>query len=388
MSAPPRGPSFGRRRELRRDRFPSLRQEALPRGRRPSPSTDPPPRPRTGGRRPWRRLSGRPTLGRSAPKPVAETSAGDADVSVAHDDEGSGRFIPRLPPAEATTRMSPTTLADHLDSAGGGRYDSRMVSTTRSRASGRKKADDPSVERVRQVLEHLECPDARRGEGTEEWSRSKGSFRFTPDLVAGPLVGGGDPSDFYIDVLEPTGDQFVKPKAGNPLGASRFLKALAEHGSINLAELGDTGELVGTMNAKLKKYVDSRANTPMFGLSIYFTMTGNQYLGPLIAGLQAMNTLDGAFGITEFLGHATKDRLLHDLVSRDQTFAVLPLPIRQPLSFVMNVVEKVDGPKVHLLVNTSVGDGAHPFANHPVVRWLREIRPVASTLPPPAREPG
>jgi hypothetical protein len=91
------------------------------------------------------------------------------------------------------------------------------------------------------VLESLRCPDVRRGEGTDEWKNSKGSFQFTPDLVAGPLIGGGHPSDFYIDVLEPSGDPYVKPKAGNPAGADLLLKTVA-----SLAAESSTSRISGS----------------------------------------------------------------------------------------------------------------------------------------------
>ena len=35
----------------------------------------------------------------------------------------------------------------------------------------------------------------------------------TPDLIAGPLHGFGDPRDFYIDVQSPSSDYLVKPGA-------------------------------------------------------------------------------------------------------------------------------------------------------------------------------
>jgi hypothetical protein len=66
----------------------------------------------------------------------------------------------------------------------------------------------------RAMLEHLGCPDVRQGQGSEEWKQTKGTYIKTPDLVAGPLVGNGHESDFYIDVFEPSGDPYVKPLAG------------------------------------------------------------------------------------------------------------------------------------------------------------------------------
>ncbi len=71
----------------------------------------------------------------------------------------------------------------------------------------------------------------------------------------------------------------------------------------------------------------------MFGLAMYFRMTGNQQVGPIVAALQAMSILDGAFG--------------------------------RPLSLVLNVVEKADGLRVLLLVNRSVRDSSQPVRKPP-----------------------
>jgi hypothetical protein len=267
-----------------------------------------------------------------------------------------------------------------------------------------KRRDAISVGTSRAVLEALGCPDVRLGEGSDEWKGSRGSYPFTPDLVAGPLVGGGDRSDFYIDVFAPTGDQYVKPRAGNPLAALTLVRAVAENGTLNLTDFADTGEqLVKPMNDKLAKYVGSRANTPMFGLAMYFRMTGNQYVGPVIAALQALNTLDGAFGITAHLGHEAKDRVMRALLSPGQSSFVLTLPIEQPLSFVLYTAEKADGVRVVMLVNHAITRQDHPHAGHPVITWLRGMttadaaaiaegracygRPAAGDAEPPPAAP-
>ena len=268
----------------------------------------------------------------------------------------------------------------------------------------KKRRDENSVGTSRAVLEALGCPDVRPGEGSDEWKRSKGSYTFTPDLVAGPLVGGGDQSDFYIDVFAPSGDQYVKPRAGNPRAALTLVRAVVENGTLNLADLADTGEqLVKPMNDKLAKYVGSRANTPMFGLAMYFRMTGNQYVGPVIAAIQALNMLDGAFGITVHLGHDAKDTVMRALFSPGQSSFVLTLPIEQPLSFVLYTAEKADGVRVVVLVNRAVTRQDHPHASHPVITWLRGMatadaaaiaegrarygKPAASDAEPPGAGP-
>jgi hypothetical protein len=153
-----------------------------------------------------------------------------------------------------------------------------------------------------------------------------------------------------------------------------MLQVVAEKGSISLGDLGDKGEqLIKTMNDKINKYVGSRASTPMFGLAMFFVMTGHQYIGPIIAGLRAMDTLDAVFGLTERFGKERIDQLVHASLSPGQKLSVFSLPIEHPLSFVLHVTEKVDGPRVVLFVNNSVASSSHAFFGHPVIRWLREL---------------
>jgi hypothetical protein len=236
-----------------------------------------------------------------------------------------------------------------------------------------KKSDARSVETIRAVLEALGCPSPRRAEGTDEWRASAGTYTFTPDLIAGPLVGGGDRSDFYVDVFEPSGDQFIKLKAGNPHAASLIHRARAQRGQFRMSDLQESGDhIVKTMNDKLKKYVCSRGgSTPMFGLGMYFQMTGNQYAGPIFAAFKALDVIDGAFGLTEHHGQATKDRLVGAVMSPGESSFVVTMPIHYPLAFVLYVVDKVDGVRVIMLVNHDVATQRHEFSDHEVIRWLR-----------------
>ena len=242
-----------------------------------------------------------------------------------------------------------------------------------------RKSDGPSIEWCRAVLASLGCPNVRRAEGTKEWASSRGVYPLTPDLVAGPLVGGGHASDFYIDVFEPTGDQYVKPQAGNPKAAATLMRAIVERSKFGLGDIDDKHEwLFGPMNKKLVKYVGSRGNTPMFGLGMYFRVTGNQYVGPIIASLAALNGLDRAFGITHHRGPAAMDKIMRGVMSPGNPAFIVTLPIEQPLAFVLYVAEKVDAPRVVLLVNEAVINPVHPYANHVVIAWLLQLaRPSA-----------
>ena len=243
----------------------------------------------------------------------------------------------------------------------------------------KKKSDRFSVETARAVLEALHCPDVRRAEGTDEWRESQGSFRLSPDLVAGPLLGAGSAADFYIDVFEPSGDAYVKPKAGNPKAATILHRAVLERGSFNVRDFGDNHEhFYGPMNKKLIKYAGSRDCSPMLGLVMYFKMTGDQYVGPVVAGLDAVIALDRAFGITHHLGEAAMDQVLRGVISPGEKSFVLSLPIEQPLAFVLYVADKRDGVRVLLLVNHATTSAQHPFATHSVIQWLRDLATPAA----------
>jgi hypothetical protein len=61
---------------------------------------------------------------------------------------------------------------------------------------------------------------------------------------------------------------------------------------------------------------------------------------------------------------------MKQLLSPGQSCAVLHVPMQHPLSFVMTIVRKTDGPRVVLVINKAVTDPAHPHASHPVIQWL------------------
>jgi hypothetical protein len=108
----------------------------------------------------------------------------------------------------------------------------------------------------------------------------------------------------------------------------------------------------------------------MLGLVMYFVMTGDQYVGPVLSGLTAPLTLDRVFGITQQLGDKAMGRVMKDLLSPGQSFVGLAVPMKHPLSFAMTISIKPDGPRVVLVTNKAVADPAHPHAGHPVIQWL------------------
>lgn len=167
--------------------------------------------------------------------------------------------------------------------------------------------EEKSLRHALAVLSRLGCPDVRRAQGTEEWERTKGAFKWTPDLVAGPIIGNGHERDFYIDVFQPKGDQYVKPLAGNPQAAAVFTKAFSEHGQFTLAELGtDFGSFYGPINKKLERYSVTRSHSIMLGVIMYFHVSGNAYVGPVLAYWHSLFALDAAFGIERHCGKGTE----------------------------------------------------------------------------------
>lgn len=160
-----------------------------------------------------------------------------------------------------------------------------------------KKRDEVSVETSRNVLEALGCPDARLGEGSDEWGRSKGRTGSRRTSSQDPL-SAAEVHPLLCRRVRAKRRSVREPPRRQCVGRTHAVGAVAENRTVNIDDFGDTGEqLVKPMNDKLRKYVGARKSTPMFGLAMYFTMTGDQYVGPIIAGIQALNTLDRIFGI-------------------------------------------------------------------------------------------
>ena len=200
--------------------------------------------------------------------------------------------------------------------------------------------DAESVEAVRAMLVELGCPDIRAGERSPEWERTKGSYKDTPDLVAGPLVGGGDPSDYYVDVFEPTGDQYFREQVGQPDTVAAVTKLITERVPTTMTDLKEPHDLlVKTMNAELTKY--SRGGTPMIGLGMYFKMMADsdpeRPPGPVFAGIQALLGLDAIFGIEHRYGVEAMQRVVRGVIGEGEQKMTVIVPMRVPLAFALYV---------------------------------------------------
>lgn len=237
---------------------------------------------------------------------------------------------------------------------------------------GRKKSDAYGVGRVQDVLHLLGCPDVRPAQGTAEWKQVQGSFASTPDLAAGPLVGGG--GDFMIDVFEPSGDPYVKERAGNPNAAQTFRDAVEKRGSFTLGDLGDNYEhFYGPLTKKVQRYGLSRDASPMLGVAMYFSCNRERSGGVVLGHVDALRALDRAFGIDHHLGPGHLDRCVMEVCSPGDYLQICTLPISQPLSFLLYLADKAEGQKMVFLVSASVLLAEHPFRDHPVIRWLGQV---------------
>lgn len=246
------------------------------------------------------------------------------------------------------------------------------------------------LKRITYKLSQLGCPSVRGAEGTPEWKRIRGNFRYSPDLVAGPLRGNGAPEDFLIDVFSPTGDQYVKLEAGAPNAAAFFRKAIDDRGTFSFRDLGQEYEpFYGPIRKKLDKYSTSRSGSPMVGLAMYFCLAGNSFVGPILAFYHVLAALDDAFGLTS---NAQKNEVMAALdtaVNPGHSVAIVVWPLNLQLSFLLLHADKVHDNGHHektiLLINKWIVQDDFDWKLHPVVQWLRQIAydPLPESIPMP-----
>jgi len=187
-------------------------------------------------------------------------------------------------------------------------------------------------------------------------------------------VGGGAPTDFYIDVFQPTGDQYVRPLAGNPDAAEVLRKAVKERGTFNQSDLGQNfSAYYGPMTKKLEKYSGSRGRSPMLGLVMYFTVSGNQYVGPIVAHLHSLEALDCCFGISHHCGEEIFKSLVSGVVQGSDVFNIVVLPMEQAMSFLLWLVNSQGNQKCILLINDRVIVDPQ-WKRHPVIKWLHRLK--------------
>lgn len=241
------------------------------------------------------------------------------------------------------------------------------------------------VDRVLTALAHLGCPAVRRAEGTEEWRQKQVSYKYTPDLVAGPIVGGGDPKDFLIDVYAPTGKYFTDAGAGLPEVASRINPIHRDGGSFRLAEVGSAEDMfLANLNKKIAKYSGERENSIMVGLATYHNLevAGGESLGRILVAHDIVGVFAAQFGFPA-------DRM-DEFWAAMMPVVGLVSPIiclaswEARVAFAVAILDHerdgtLESRNVLLCVNAGVVHDEFAWRDHPVVKWLRRFR---------RREPG
>jgi hypothetical protein len=235
--------------------------------------------------------------------------------------------------------------------------------------------EESGLRRATFFLRALGCPNVRRGEGSDEWARTCGAYPHTPDLVAGPLIGGGDARDFYIDLIQPTGDWYVNPKAGNPVAFAAVERA-RKNGVYNEADLGlNFDNYYQPLNKKLEKYSGSRGHCPMVGIVMHIDVGDGTDDRTKFVHVDSVRALDRAFGLSLHAGGGLKAERVKDLLFNDKgNFVRYSIPIAQQLGFLLWIVEGLNHPpKAVLLLNAGVVHPDFAWSDHPVVKWMRRM---------------
>jgi len=235
--------------------------------------------------------------------------------------------------------------------------------------------DEREVERARDLLATLECPDPRRGEGSPLFpQRPDGTSPPTPDLVAGPFLGAQDPGSFFIDVVAPSGDYIFNEFAGAAPSARFFGDVVAARGSFTPDDVPRdfARPLTSPIVKKAAKYAKGRSDSPLFGVVAYFDQLAKNG-GSLFASLFYMRALNDTLGGVAFSdierGHAQTPA---DLNSRVGCEVVWDLP----LAFLLQLVISGNTPEtarleVTMLVNRHARIDA--VSTNPVVEWTRKF---------------
>jgi hypothetical protein len=242
-----------------------------------------------------------------------------------------------------------------------------------------RRSDSPAIEDTIGILSALGCPDVRRGEGNPDFERMLGPNRLTPDITAGPIAGLESREDFYVDLQQPSGEYFDREEVGVADAHEMWNGALAGTRSLVLHELDPERfkrVLVAPIEAKLAKYVGKRGS-PLFGHVNYFG-------GPELEFKATVTYVDYllAIGGMVAVDHGVEDgqSLIYRAVSAETNVQVRTVDWQTSISFLATVVRTPAHAGVVILVNERVR-GEHEFSEHPVVRWLREIRDDGACIP-------
>ena len=143
----------------------------------------------------------------------------------------------------------------------------------------KKKSDSDSIVWSGLALFHLGCPDIQPCQGNKklELKLSSDSYKRTPDMVAGPIIGNASLEDFYIDVAELQGQTIYNPKRRRGIEPPAMLKDPANNpGTISGADMpvDHFDGYISTIKKKIDKYSRERSNSPMLGICIHLDVSG------------------------------------------------------------------------------------------------------------------
>jgi hypothetical protein len=239
------------------------------------------------------------------------------------------------------------------------------------------KTDEGEVERARELLETLGCPDPQRGEGSPLFpQRDDGTSPPTPDLVAGPFLGAEHPGSFFIDVVAPSGDYIFNERAGAAPSARFFGDVVDKRSEFTPDDVPRdfAKPLVIPIIRKSDKYSKGRSKSPLFGVVAYFDQLAKNG-GSLISSLFYMRALHETLGGVAFSeierGHAQTPADLNSRVGCEVDWDL-------PLAFLLQlVISGNTGETARLEVTMLVNrhERVNAVSSNPVVAWARSFVP-------------
>jgi hypothetical protein len=243
-----------------------------------------------------------------------------------------------------------------------------------------------SHDRTLEFLKQFGCPNPQLVDDSKEWEDTKGDYPLTPDLVAGPLKGNGDPGDFYIEVHRPTNEQYTNPHTDypQPYGLVQAMREQAkQHGGglLEFGQLGASEAYLNKVDEKLK-YGTSRGS-PLVGIVSYFGVDDDvakgedSALGSLIGHVHALQTLILVLAVEKYRPVEDVRRVRHACEQPGAVIASFGFPFpdsRMPLTFILWMADKGPGnDKRVLIINERVIHEGSPWLWSPVARWLHRF---------------
>jgi hypothetical protein len=235
-----------------------------------------------------------------------------------------------------------------------------------------RELDYEAVENSIAFLTAAGCPQVRRAQHSDEFKSKMHAGAPTPDLIAGPLHGFGDPRDFYIDVQSPSSDYLVKPGArpeetAHPraLFAECLRTGVFRFPALDVAYVPRF--LMSQLEAKVDKYARARKSL-LYGHVFYYDASPGTDPKHEVGAIDCLQAF-GAMVLQDYGEEAARSML----IAADQP-AALARQINWPhlpVAFLaLIIIRGAENYSFVLLRNRPIC-GDHPFKDHPVVDWLK-----------------